>query len=31
LPGVSGIDGLTHKDIHEARLIRDAEAASSPI
>jgi hypothetical protein len=26
LPGVSDIDGLTHKDIHEARIIRDAEA-----
>jgi hypothetical protein len=25
--GVSDIDGLTHKDIHEARIIRDAEMA----
>lgn len=28
LPGVSDLEGLTHKDIHEARIIRDAEVVS---
>jgi hypothetical protein len=28
LPGVSDLDGLTQKDIHEARIIRDGEVAS---
>ena len=29
--GVDDMDGLTHKDIHEARIIRDAEVAESGI